>query len=153
MVPLAVCDERNPLRRRTHYAMAAPTARIGEVLTELAGAIDEDTIVRLGARQRDQHADLSAVVGTKECTVLISRRIAPRVAEPCTRCGWCADVCPAGVRPALALESVHTRRRELAQAASVSACIDCGLCQYVCPSHLPLLDAVRWTAEELGTGS
>jgi Na+-translocating ferredoxin:NAD+ oxidoreductase RnfC subunit len=32
----------------------------------------------------------------------------------------------------------------MADRAGIHACIECGLCSHVCPSRLPLLDAVRW---------
>ena len=32
---------------------------------------------------------------------------------------------------------------ELARHYGIDDCIDCGICSYVCPSHLPLLTAIR----------
>lgn len=63
--------------------------------------------------------------------------------RPCVRCGFCVDVCPQNLMPALLGEySAHGLLSE-AQDMDLFACIECGLCAYVCPSKIPLLEQIR----------
>lgn len=63
-----------------------------------------------------------------------------RRAEPCIRCGWCVEVCPAGCHPAELLDAVVNRDAVRADRYGLDACVECGLCTRVCPSRLPLAD-------------
>ncbi|MFT3787254.1 MAG: 4Fe-4S binding protein [Tepidisphaeraceae bacterium] len=62
----------------------------------------------------------------------------PRSSDACIRCGWCAEICPARLAPAILYEAAL--RSDVATLARehVTACADCGLCTVICPSHLPL---------------
>lgn len=63
--------------------------------------------------------------------------------RPCVKCGYCVDVCPQNLVPALLGEySAHGMVSE-AQSIDLFACIECGLCAYVCPSKIPLLEQIR----------
>lgn len=59
-------------------------------------------------------------------------------AQPCIRCGDCAEVCPARLSPQLLWQSAQARRPEQARADGVQSCIECGLCDLVCPSQIDL---------------
>jgi len=63
--------------------------------------------------------------------------------QPCVRCGWCMDVCPTGVSPALVLEAAQRNDKPMALRGGRAACIECGLCDLVCPANLPLLQGIR----------
>lgn len=58
----------------------------------------------------------------------------------CIRCGRCASVCPANLKPYLSL----LRPGRL----SWRRCLRCGACQYCCPAGLPLLQAMYGKRKE-----
>jgi len=60
----------------------------------------------------------------------------------CVRCGWCAEVCPMMLEPALLLQAIELRQERQLARLHPGACIDCGLCSYVCPSSLPLASSI-----------
>ncbi|MFH0981147.1 MAG: 4Fe-4S dicluster domain-containing protein [Planctomycetota bacterium] len=61
----------------------------------------------------------------------------------CLRCGFCIEVCPAGIDPVGVFNAVELGRRAEVPLWTPQACIDCGLCDYVCPAALPLMEAVQ----------
>ena len=60
----------------------------------------------------------------------------------CVRCGWCAEVCPMKLEPALLLQAIELQQERQLARLHPGACIDCGLCSYVCPSSLPLASSI-----------
>jgi Na+-transporting NADH:ubiquinone oxidoreductase subunit A len=58
--------------------------------------------------------------------------------RPCVSCGLCADVCPAGILPALIHKQLYAGKYEEAQRLRVDLCVGCGLCSFVCPSKIDL---------------
>jgi len=64
--------------------------------------------------------------------------------RPCINCGWCEEVCPAGIIPDLIWKCLGVDATEEAEAIRLMDCIECGLCSYVCPSKISLYeDLVR----------
>lgn len=63
--------------------------------------------------------------------------------RPCVRCGYCVDVCPQNLFPALLGEYTANGLLSEAENLDLFACIECGLCAYVCPSKIPLLEQIR----------
>lgn len=61
----------------------------------------------------------------------------------CVKCGYCVDVCPQNLVPALLGEYSANGLLSEAQSIDLFACIECGLCAYVCPSKIPLLEQIR----------
>lgn len=68
----------------------------------------------------------------------------------CIRCGKCALVCPAGLRPYAIKDAMlyDGGVDELKQLHAMD-CIECGCCAYTCPAHLPLLDYCKLAKQEL----
>jgi len=64
-------------------------------------------------------------------------------AVDCIRCGECAQVCPAGLSPALIAAASARQDWEGARALDAKQCLACGNCAYVCPSHLPLVEMIQ----------
>jgi len=75
--------------------------------------------------------------------------------RPCISCGYCEDVCPAGIMPHLIHKLLFADKLEEADAAGVELCVECGLCSFVCTSKLDLRSEFRRAkitiAEELRT--
>ena len=61
-------------------------------------------------------------------------------ARPCVFCGYCEDVCPAGIIPHLIYRYLDNERPEDAYRVGLDQCVDCGLCSYVCLSKINHLD-------------
>lgn len=77
-------------------------------------------------------------VKTKRATTSLNGN--PR---PCVKCGYCVDICPQNLVPALLGEYSANGLLSEAQNIDLFACIECGLCAYVCPSKIPLLEQIR----------
>ncbi|MHC4740881.1 MAG: 4Fe-4S dicluster domain-containing protein [Planctomycetota bacterium] len=58
--------------------------------------------------------------------------------RPCVSCGYCDEVCPAGIMPSLIHKYLYRDLIEEADQARVDLCVECGLCSYVCPSKIDL---------------
>jgi electron transport complex protein RnfC len=61
----------------------------------------------------------------------------------CVRCGKCADVCPAALRPISIVERIKFFEPDRALELGLLSCLECGLCVYVCPSQLPLVEIIK----------
>ncbi|HEX7348530.1 MAG TPA: 4Fe-4S dicluster domain-containing protein [Rhodanobacteraceae bacterium] len=64
--------------------------------------------------------------------------------QPCTHCGDCARVCPEQLNPETLFFDLVRDDLGAARAARLDACSECNLCTEACPSHIPLLDWLRW---------
>ncbi|EDY86164.1 eleCtron transport complex, rnfabcdge type, c subunit [gamma proteobacterium HTCC5015] len=74
----------------------------------------------------------------------------PGHADPCIRCGACADACPADLLPQQLYWYSKSREFERAQDEyNLFDCIECGCCSYVCPSHIPLVQYYRFAKTEI----
>jgi len=58
--------------------------------------------------------------------------------RPCISCGFCEEVCPAGIMPHLIHKYLYQDAIEEAEEARVDLCVGCGLCAFVCPSKIEL---------------
>ena len=83
--------------------------------------------------------------------------------RPCISCGFCQEVCPAGIMPHLVYRLLMLEEPapsaapggrtgaaqpseaglEEAQLAGAELCVNCGLCSYVCPSKLELAQVIE----------
>ncbi len=68
----------------------------------------------------------------------------------CIRCGKCALVCPAGLRPFAIRQAVSFNDpADTLRRLHVGDCIECGCCAYTCPAHIPLLDYCKIAKQEI----
>ena len=67
----------------------------------------------------------------------------PPPAQPCIRCGSCAEVCPAQLLPQQLLWFSQSKNHESLERHNLFDCIECGACSYVCPSNIPLVQYYR----------
>lgn len=63
--------------------------------------------------------------------------------RPCVSCGFCEDVCPAGIMPHLLHKLLFHGDAEAAEKARLDLCVGCGLCTFVCPSKIELREQFR----------
>jgi electron transport complex protein RnfC len=138
-VPMAIHDH---ILHRTHFLSVPVGASVSDVLSA-CGILPEQKILRGGDLLRDVRIRGDAVIAGAELTIHITAPEPPENPDPCIRSGWCLDVCPTRVHPAVILEAAQRQDAGMADRAGIHACIECGLCTHVCPSRLPLLEAVR----------
>lgn len=73
--------------------------------------------------------------------------------RPCVACGFCEEVCPAGIMPHLIHKTLFQGELEDVEQVRVDLCVDCGMCSFVCPSKIDLskqfLDTKKAIKEEL----
>lgn len=58
--------------------------------------------------------------------------------RPCIGCGFCEEVCPAGIMPHWIHKLAYQDALEEINRSGSHLCVACGLCSYVCPSKLDL---------------
>ncbi len=85
------------------------------------------------------------VVKTTNCILVPSRAEMPEPppAQPCIRCGLCAEACPASLLPQQLFWYSKADDHEKLEAHNLFDCIECGACSYVCPSSIPLVQYYR----------
>jgi len=74
---------------------------------------------------------------------------APPPAQPCIRCGMCAEVCPASLLPQQLFWFAQGKEFEKAEQHNLFDCIECGACSYACPSNIPLVQYYRAAKAEV----
>jgi electron transport complex protein RnfC len=85
------------------------------------------------------------VVKTTNCILVPSQAEMPEPppAQPCIRCGLCAEACPASLLPQQLFWYSKADDHEKLDAHNIFDCIECGACSYVCPSSIPLVQYYR----------
>ncbi|MCJ8169694.1 electron transport complex subunit RsxC [Atopomonas sediminilitoris] len=91
------------------------------------------------------------VVKTSNCLLAASRKELPPPppAQPCIRCGDCAQACPASLLPQQLHFFAQGKEYEQLKAQHLFDCIECGACAYVCPSSIPLVQYYRAAKAEI----
>lgn len=56
--------------------------------------------------------------------------------RPCVSCGFCEEVCPAGIMPHAIHKYLYQDAIEAAEETRIDLCVGCGLCSFVCPSKI-----------------
>lgn len=74
---------------------------------------------------------------------------APGSAQPCIRCGKCAEVCPMSLLPQQLYWYARSKDLDKMRDYKLFDCIECGCCSQVCPSHIPLVHYYRYTKAEI----
>ena len=90
-------------------------------------------------------SDSVPVVKTTNCILAPSEGEIPadELAQPCIRCGMCAEACPASLLPQQLFWYAQSHSHERLEAHNLFDCIECGACSYVCPSNIPLVQYFR----------
>ncbi len=85
------------------------------------------------------------VVKTTNCILVPSHTEMPAAppAQPCIRCGLCAEACPASLLPQQLFWFAQSEDVDKLQSHNLFDCIECGACSFVCPSNIPLVQYYR----------
>ncbi len=91
------------------------------------------------------------VIKTTNCILAPTPQEMPLAppAQPCIRCGACAEVCPASLLPQQLFWYAQAQDHERLRAHNLFDCIECGACSYVCPSNIPLVQYYRAAKGEI----
>jgi len=91
------------------------------------------------------------IVKTTNCVLVPSLAEMPAqpLAQPCIRCGMCAQACPASLLPQQLLWYAQSENFDQLRAHDLFDCIECGACSYVCPSNIPLVQYYRASKGEI----
>jgi len=91
------------------------------------------------------------IVKTTNCILAPSYEEIPddEPAQPCIRCGMCAEACPVSLLPQQLFWYSQAQDHERLEAHNLFDCIECGACSYVCPSNIPLVQHYRHSKGEI----
>ncbi|MGB2118824.1 MAG: electron transport complex subunit RsxC [Porticoccaceae bacterium] len=91
------------------------------------------------------------IVKTTNCILAPSHQEIPddEPAQPCIRCGLCAEACPVSLLPQQLFWYSQAGDQERLEAHNLFDCIECGACSYVCPSNIPLVQYYRHSKGEI----
>ena len=91
------------------------------------------------------------IVKTTNCILAPSYDEIPddEPAQPCIRCGMCAEACPVSLLPQQLFWYSQADDHERLEAHNLFDCIECGACSYVCPSNIPLVQHYRHSKGEI----
>jgi electron transport complex protein RnfC len=91
------------------------------------------------------------VVKTTNCILAptIAELPPPGQAQPCIRCGLCAEACPASLLPQQLYWFARGNEYDKLERHNLFDCIECGACSYACPSNIPLVQYYRAGKAEL----
>lgn len=85
------------------------------------------------------------IVKTTNCLLVpsVAEMPAPPPAQPCIRCGMCAEACPASLLPQQLFWYAQSENFDQLREHNLFDCIECGACSFVCPSNIPLVQYYR----------
>ncbi len=91
-----------------------------------------------------EHSDIP-VIKTTNCILAPSHAEMPEQpqAQPCIRCGMCAEACPASLLPQQLFWFSQSEDVDKLHSHNLFDCIECGACSFVCPSNIPLVQYYR----------
>ncbi|HUX39260.1 MAG TPA: 4Fe-4S dicluster domain-containing protein [Rectinemataceae bacterium] len=69
--------------------------------------------------------------------------------RPCINCGFCVDVCPAGIIPSAIHKANYADDFDSIEKLMPMLCVECGLCSYVCTSKIDLFKEILDVKENL----
>ncbi len=126
---------------------------VGEILEQIGYLPDEMHRVVFGGPMMGfaMNGLENPILKITNCVLVPSRSEFPDppVAQPCIRCGACAEACPAELLPQQLLWFAQSKNHDALEQHNLFDCIECGACSYVCPSNIPLVQYYRAAKGEI----
>lgn len=91
----------------------------------------------------DIHKSLTKEMPALICLKKDQKDKTEKKSEKCIGCGFCVDVCSVQLLPVKLAGYAVTGNREQFFKLGGMECCECGSCSYICPSGLPLTEAIR----------
>ena len=92
--------------------------------------------------------ELAVPVTAKTNCILAEPVTTDSPAQPCIRCGQCADVCPSKLLPQQLHWYAMAGELNKCESLNLDACIECGCCDLVCPASIKLTEAFRYAKSQ-----
>ena len=91
------------------------------------------------------------VIKTTNCLIAATKKEFPdaSLAQPCIRCGLCAEVCPCLLLPQQLFWHAKAENKDQLIYHNLFDCIECGACSFVCPSNIPLVQYYRSSKDSI----
>lgn len=67
----------------------------------------------------------------------------------CIFCGYCEDICPAGIIPHVLYKNSDIDELEAAKQYKIMDCVECGLCTYACTSKISVSEKIKKGKENI----
>ncbi len=126
---------------------------ISSLIEETGGLSDDvNKIIIGGPMMGNAIVNTSAPVTKLTSGILLLKddSFSKKEASACIRCGKCALVCPAGLRPYAIKQAVtFNDTTECLRKLHAGDCIECGCCSYICPARIPILDYCKIAKQEI----
>lgn len=127
--------------------------RIGTSCAELLAAtgglrseVHTDRAVLGGALTGVPLSSLDVPIQKDSGALLLFAEEAPEQSTECIRCGRCARICPAQLKPMLLLKAAEQGdMAAFAKKLNGGECIDCGACSWICPAKRPLASMIAYS--------
>ena len=134
--------------------LEVPLGTLAETLLQFCGGLKQTPARQLlGGPMMGTavpHLKVPIVKGSNGVLALADAEVglAPQ-AQPCIRCGRCAQVCPIGLLPMELASRARHGKLDAAIGLGLLDCIACGSCSYTCPAAIPLTQYFNFAKGEL----
>lgn len=141
VVSLGGSNMRNPCNVRVRFGTP-----VNFVLSATDNTPDNaHTRIRAGGPLSgfDLHSLNAPITANTNC-ILAEAAFIETPAQPCIRCGQCADVCPVKLLPQQLHWYAQSEDHDKCAQLNLAACIECGCCDLVCPASIKLTETFRY---------
>lgn len=127
-------------RHRVGTPMSAIIAAVGGLPENAAKVISGGPMMGKAV----SNLDAPTLKGSSSILFLTYEQTKREEEQNCIRCAKCVGACPMGLEPYLLNKLSKAQRWDDAESNRIFDCIECGCCSFTCPSHIPLLDSIRY---------
>lgn len=93
--------------------------------------------------------DVPVIKGTSGILCFTEDEIDNTPETACIRCGSCVSGCPMNLTPNYIAMYAKRRDFDMCESLNIADCIECGCCSYTCPAHIPLLQYMRLSKQNV----